>query len=181
MLNEYTAEVWKKTSFFTSGNHIDLFLDISHHLEDMGINKTENDEYFKVKFDATPEQAKKVFKFYLEKLSKIPEANQTEAQKTLLAKPETQAIIAAKIDDTKEEAKATCIIELLGVKDVAKAEAEESKDEDQNDQANKACCVEFSYREKTGKKLDVERQFVSHFKAWKALLNPWVNMSSSEI
>jgi len=147
----------------------------------MGINKTENDEYFKVKFDATPDQAKKIFKHYLERVSKIPEANQTEAQKTLLAKPETQAIIAAKVDETKEEAKATCIIELLGVKNVVKAEAEESKDEDQNEQSTSACCVEFSYRENFGKKLDVERQFVSHFKAWKALLNPWVNMSSSEI
>ena len=181
VLNEYTQEVWKKTSFLTSGNHIDLFLDINHHLEDMGINKTENDEYFKVKFDATPAQAQKVFKFYLEKIDKLPEALRTEQQKAMLNKPETKKILEAKTDDTKEEAKATCVIELLGVKDLNKAEAEESKDEDQNDQATTACCVDFSYREKSGKKLDVERQFVSHFKAWKALLNPWVNMSSSEI
>jgi len=56
-LNEYTPEVWKKTSFFTSGNYVDLFLDINQLLDDMGISKTENDTYFKVKFDATPAQA----------------------------------------------------------------------------------------------------------------------------
>jgi hypothetical protein len=53
-MNEYTREVWKKTSFFTSGNSTDLFLDINQLLDDMGISKTENDTYFKVKFDATP-------------------------------------------------------------------------------------------------------------------------------
>jgi len=147
----------------------------------MDINGTVSDSVFKVKFDATPTQAQKVFKFYVEKISKIPEGIQTEAQKALLAKPETKAILENKFDDTKEEATVSCIIEILGVKDLTKAEAEESKDEDENNQATTACCVDFSYREKTGKKLDVEKQFVSHFKAWKALLNPWVNMSSSEI
>lgn len=147
----------------------------------MGISKTENDTYFKVKFDATPAQAQKVFKFYLQKLSKVPEASQTDAQKALLAKPETKAILESKDAETTEEAKAQCVIELLDVKAPVKDGQEESKDDDQNDQATTACCVDFSYREKGGKKMDVERQFVSHFKAWKALLNPWVNMSSSEI
>jgi hypothetical protein len=115
-LNEYTPEVWKKTSFFTSGNYVDLYLDINQLLDDMGISKTENDTYFKVKFDATPAQAQKVFKFYLSKLSKVPEASQTDAQKALLAKPETKAILESKDEEAKEEAKAQCIIELLGVK-----------------------------------------------------------------
>lgn len=111
----------------------------------------------------------------------MPEASQTDTQKALLAKPETKAILESKDAETTEEAKAQCIIELLDVKAPVKDGQEESKDDDQNDQATTACCVDFSYREKGGKKMDVERQFVSHFKAWKALLNPWVNMSSSEI
>jgi hypothetical protein len=35
--------------------------------------------------------------------------------------------------------------------------------------------------DKTSKKLDVGGQYVGHFKAMKALLNSWVNLSSSEI
>lgn len=133
-LNEYTSEVWKKTSFFTSGNYVDLFLDINQLLDDMGISKTENDTFFKVKFDATPTQAKKVFKFYLQKLSKVPEASQTDAQKALLAKIETRAILASEDEGVStDEAKAQCIIELLGVKDTVKDGQEESKDDDQND------------------------------------------------
>merc|ERR1712232_1167164 len=53
-------EIWKKTSFFTSGNHVDLFLDLKQHLEDMNIDATISDSVFKVKFDATPSQTKKV-------------------------------------------------------------------------------------------------------------------------
>jgi len=53
-LNEYSAEIWKKTSFFTNGNHVDLFLDLNQHLEDMDIHATVSDSVFKVKFDATP-------------------------------------------------------------------------------------------------------------------------------
>jgi len=64
---------------------------------------------------------------------------------------------------------------------VQKETDEESKDGENANSSNVACCVDFSYREKTPKKLDCEKHFVSHFKAWKALLNPWVNMSSSEI
>jgi len=75
--------------------------------------------------------------------------------------------------------KATCTIELLAVRNID--QEEESKDGDANANAKVACCVDFSYRDKTPKKLDVEKHFVSHYKAWKALLNPWVNMSSTEI
>jgi len=64
-LNDYAPEIWKKTSFFTCGNHVDLFLDLNHHLEDMKINGTVSDSVFKIKFDATPSQAAQVFKFYL--------------------------------------------------------------------------------------------------------------------
>merc|ERR1711990_92759 len=53
-LNEYSAEIWKKTSFFTNGNHVDLFLDLNQHLEDMDIHATVSDSVVKVKFDATP-------------------------------------------------------------------------------------------------------------------------------
>lgn len=51
------------------------------------------------------------------------------------------------------------------------------EDDDEENQKI-ACCVDFSYKDKSAKKLDVEKQFVSHFKAWKALLNAWVDMSS---
>jgi len=183
-LNEYSAEVWKKTSFFTNGNHVDLFLDLTQHLDDMDITHTVSDSVFKVKFDATPAQAQHVFKFYAEKINAIDEKIQTAAQKAILAKPETKAILESKKEETKEskdEAKTTCIIELLGVKNVVAENDEESKDPEANEKANVACCVDFSYRDKTPKKLDCEKNFVSHFKAWKALLNPWVNMSSSEI
>jgi dihydrodipicolinate reductase len=96
----------------------------------------------------------------------------TEAQKELLQRPEAQAVLAGQQEEVKEEdATATCIIELLGVKKI----------DDEDDNKNVACCVDFSYKDKSAKKLDVEKQYVSHFKAWKALLNPWVNMASSEI
>ena len=183
-MNEYSAEIWKKTSFFTSGNHVDLFLDIVQHLEDMKIDPTVSDSVFKVKFDATPSQAQKVFKFYVEKINALPADIQTEAQKAILAKPETKAILEGKkeAEESKEESKATCIIEILGVKNIEKAENdEESKETEEDNQSNIACCVDFSYRDKSSKKLDCEKNFVSHFKAWKALLSPWVNMSSQEI
>jgi len=183
-LNEYSPEIWKKTSFFTSGNHIDLFLDLKQHLEDMNIDATVSDSVFKVKFDATPSQTQKVFKFYAQKINALPADIQTEAQKAILAKPETKAILEGKkeAEESKEESKATCIIEILGVKNIEKAENdEESKETEEDNQSNIACCVDFSYRDKSSKKLDCEKNFVSHFKAWKALLNPWVNMSSQEI
>merc|ERR1712100_515771 len=103
-LNEYSAEIWKKTSFFTSGNHVDLFLDIVQHLEDMKIDPTVSDSVFKVKFDATPSQAQKVFKFCVEKINALPADIQTEAK--------------SNSEESKEESKATCIIELLGVKNI---------------------------------------------------------------
>jgi len=183
-LNEYSAEIWKKTSFFTNGNHVDLFLDLNQHLEDMDIHTSVSDSVFKVKFDATPSQAQKVFKFYAQKINALPADIQTAAQKAILEKPETKAILEGKkeIEESKDEAKATCIIELLGVRKIEKAENdEESKETEEDNQSKVACCVDFSYRDKTAKKLDCEKHFVSHFKAWKALLNPWVNMSSSEI
>lgn len=146
----------------------------------MGINKIENDSVFKVKFDATPAQSQRVFKHYIKKLN-AQKANLTEAQKALLEREETKKLLETADQPDTDEAKATCIIELLGVKSAVQDGQEESKDDEQNDEAYSACCVDFSYREKGGKKLDVERQYVAHFKAWKALLNPWVNMSSSEI
>lgn len=76
----------------------------------------------------------------------------------------------------KEEANSTCIIEILAVKKL-----EVVKKDDDDDEKTIACCVDFSYKDKSPKKLDVEKQYVSHFKAWKALLNSWVNMSTSEI
>lgn len=89
-MNEYSAEIWKKTSFFTNGNHVDLFLDINQHLEDMDLHPTVSDSVFKVKFDATPAQAQKVFKFYAEKINGLPADIQTAAQKAILEKPETR-------------------------------------------------------------------------------------------
>jgi hypothetical protein len=49
-----------------------LFLDLVNHLEDMDIDKNVNDEVFKIKFDAKPSQAQKIFAFYVKKISKIP-------------------------------------------------------------------------------------------------------------
>merc|ERR1712110_1248687 len=148
-LNEYSPEIWKKTSFFTSGNHVDLFLDLKQHLEDMNIDATVSDSVFKVKFDATPSQTQKVFKFYAQKINALPADIQTEAQKAILAKPETKAILEGKkeAEESKEESKATCIIELLGVKNIEKAEGdEESKETEEENQSKIACCVDFSYR-----------------------------------
>jgi len=88
----------------------------------MGISATVSDSVFKVKFDATQAQAQQVFKFYLEKVNKIPEAMQTAQQQKLLAQPNTQAILAGKdpaAEQSKDESKTTCIIELLGVKDIS--------------------------------------------------------------
>jgi len=53
-LNDYDAEIWKKTSFFTTGAHVDLFIEITEHLTDLGITGTVSDSTFKVKFDVTP-------------------------------------------------------------------------------------------------------------------------------
>jgi len=57
--------VWKKTSFFTTGKHVDLFIDIQQHLEDMGITPIVSDSVFKVKFDASPSQAQAIFAQYI--------------------------------------------------------------------------------------------------------------------
>merc|ERR1712187_112666 len=117
-LNEYSAEIWKKTSFFTNGNHVDLFLDLNQHLEDMDIHASVSDSVFKVKFDA-------------EKINALPVDIQTAAQKAILEKPETKAILEGKkeIEESKDEAKATCIIELLGVRNIEKAENDEESKE----------------------------------------------------
>merc|ERR1712183_573034 len=50
----------------------------------------------------------------------LPADIQTAAQKAILEKPETKAILEGKkdIEESKDEAKATCIIELLGVKNI---------------------------------------------------------------
>jgi len=78
-LNEYAAEVWKKTSFFTTGKHVDLFIDIQQHLEDMGITPIVSDSVFKVKFDASPSQAQAIFAQYIQKISKTKEEMLTAA------------------------------------------------------------------------------------------------------
>jgi len=181
-LNDYDAEIWKKTSFFTSGKHIDLFLDLGNHLDDLNIEKNVHDSNFKIKFDAKPSQAQQIFAMYVNKIAKLPANIQTAAQKALLEKPETQAILngTQNIEEVKDEMTATCCIELLAVKNI-EAEGEEAKEGDESDGAKIACCVDFSYRDKSAKKLDVEKHYVSHFKAWKALLNPWVNLPSSKI
>jgi len=111
-----------------------LFLDLNQHLEDMDIHATVSDSVFKVKFDATPTQAQKVFKFYAEKINALPADIQTEAQKAILAKPETKAILEGKqTEESKDESKATCIIELLGVKNIEKAENDEESKETEED------------------------------------------------
>merc|ERR1712187_281272 len=100
-------------------------------------------------------QAQKVFKFYAEKINALPADIQTAAQKAILEKPETKAILEGKkeIEESKDEAKATCIIELLGVRNIEKAENdEESKETEEDNQSKVACCVDFSYRDKTAKK-----------------------------
>lgn len=53
-LSDYDAEIWKKTSFFTTGHHLDLFLELQDHLEAMGVAATISDSVFKIKFDASP-------------------------------------------------------------------------------------------------------------------------------
>merc|ERR1712217_882390 len=75
--------------------------------------------------------AEKVFKFYAEKINGLPADIQTAAQKAILEKPETKAILEGKkeIEESKDEAKATCIIELLGVKNIEKAEGDEESKE----------------------------------------------------
>jgi serine/threonine protein kinase len=174
-LGDYDAEIWKKTSFFTTGNHVDLFLEIQDYLEALGIPPTISDSRFKIKFNATQHQAQKISALYINKVNEMQESIRTEAQTALLARPEAQAVLQGNQEEVKEDgdAQATCIIELLGVKKLEAA--------DDEDQKRIACCVDFSYKDKSAKKLDVEKQYVSHFKAWKALLNPWVNMASSEI
>jgi len=71
--------VWKKTSFFTTGKHVDLFIDIQAHLEDMGIAPSVSDSVFKVKFDASPSQAQTIFAQYIQKISKTKEEMLTAA------------------------------------------------------------------------------------------------------
>ena len=56
-----------------------------------------------------------------------------------------------------------------------------SIDEEDAEEKSIACCVEFTYKDKTAKKLDVSRKYLAHFKQWRSLLNSWVNMSASEI
>merc|ERR1712083_936065 len=130
-----------------TGNHVDLFLEIQEHLEAIGVPTNISDNKFKIKFNATQHQATKISALYINKVNEMQE------------------------EVKEEDANATCIIELLGVKKI----------DGEDDNKNIACCVDFSYKDKSAKKLDVEKQYVSHFKAWKALLNPWVNMASSEI
>lgn len=64
-MGDYDAEIWKKTSFFTTGNHVDLFLELQEHLEALGIHGTISDNQFKIKFDATPTQAQKISTLYV--------------------------------------------------------------------------------------------------------------------
>lgn len=54
-INDYDAEIWKKTSFFTSGDRVDLFMEIIDHLDTLGISKSVSDSVYKIKFDATPQ------------------------------------------------------------------------------------------------------------------------------
>lgn len=96
---------------------------------------------------------------------------------------EAQAAIkgAAADEEKKEDAKKddgskpdTCIIEILGVKKL-------DGNADDAEEKNVACCVDFTYKDKTAKKIDVGRNYVAHFKQWRSLLNSWVNMSAAEI
>ena len=41
-----------------------------------------------------------------------------------------------------------------------------------------AHCVSFSYKDKTPMKKDLEKHYINHFKAWKTLLNTWVNLTA---
>jgi len=138
-------------------------LEIQESLEALGITGSVSDSAFKIKFDVSPMQTKQIYALYVQKVNEIAEkqvAILTPAQKTLLAKPEAQAIIAAKkqeqsgqAEESKEETKeepgdATCVIEILAVK---KLETEEGESK------TVACCVDFSYKDKSAKKLDVEK------------------------
>ena len=42
-IEDYDPEIWKKTSFFTSGDRVDLFMEIIDHLNILGIGKTVSD------------------------------------------------------------------------------------------------------------------------------------------
>jgi len=53
-VNDYVPEIWNKTSFFTSGDRLDLFMELQDHLDVLGISKSVSDSVFKIKFDATP-------------------------------------------------------------------------------------------------------------------------------
>lgn len=93
--------------------HVDLFLELQEHLDQLGINYTVSDTVFKIKFDSSQDQVQKIFNLYVRKLNDIDVAEQskaeamrkdnkpapatalTSAQKALLQTPEAQAIIAA--------------------------------------------------------------------------------------
>merc|ERR1712228_1162578 len=81
-----------------------------------------------IKFDAKPSQAQKIFAFYVKKISKIPASIQTAQQKALLEKPESQAVLeGSSVEQVKDEETATCIIEILAVKNIEEDTGEESK------------------------------------------------------
>ena len=70
------------------------------------------------------------------------------------------------------EASATCVIEIQAVREYRGTESrQESKDK------IAAHCVSFSYKDKSSKKLDLEKSYMKHFHAWKTLLHPWVDLN----
>lgn len=107
-LNDYDAEIWKKTSFFTTGKHVELFIELQEHLEALGIAGSVSDSSFKIKFDTTPMQTKKIYALYVHKLKEIQEKKpeiMTQQQQALMAKQEVQDILngTAQEEETKEE------------------------------------------------------------------------------
>jgi len=188
-INDYDAEIWKKTSFFTSGDRVDLFMEIIDHLETLGISKSVSDSVFKIKFDATPQQSEMVLSHYILKLNELAKTAKgekmlTQAQRAILKSEKAAKIIAGQAaqEETKEESKeeskeaaapATCVVEIMAVRQDSGSQTGEEGGE-----KIIAHCVSFSYKDKSPKKLDLEKSYLSHFQAWKTLLNAWVNLKA---
>lgn len=162
-MREYDAEVMKKTQFFTKGDHLDLILLIEECLNDMDVSVTLSESAVKFKFDVTPTQVKKIFAEYVWQLNSMRNRDfLTATQKTLLESQQAQDILNGQEEFKEEDAVETCTIEILGV-------------------SQQVYCVDFSYKEKAGKKLDVTKKYQHHFKAWKTLLSAWNNITLEEI
>ena len=101
----------------------------------------------------------------------------TDLQKYILQLPKSQAILKGNVQEEEkketEESNTTCTIEILAI--------EANKKETEGSSTKVGYSIDFTYKEKSKRKMDVSQKWLEHYKSMRTLLNKWDNLTLTEI